>query len=127
MHRQNAKTPLMRQTNRKNFRINLNLVAVESGAPVNVLCAQNHGLLVDSMLEDGHMNGLVQLQKHGRVELDLLVVADKLKHERFIEDGVARRRHYLSAKPVLQETHCDGDLLVGSHVDEIDEGVSADD
>ena len=127
VHRQHAKTPLMRQTYGKHFRINLDLVTVESWAPVDVLGAEDDGFLVDPMLEDGHMNRLVQLQKHRWVELDLLVVADKLKHEGFIEDGVARRRHYLSAVPVLQETHCDGDLLVGADVDEVDEGVSADD
>lgn len=115
----------MGQTDWQNFCIDLDLVAVEGWAPINILSPQHNWLLIRSVLQDGHVHRLVELEEHRRIKLDLFVVSDELKHKGFIEDGIARRRHNLSAEPTLEEADSDGDLLIGPHIDKIDEGVTA--
>lgn len=113
----------MSQTNGQNLSIHLDLVAVEGRAPINVLCPQHNWLLIRAMFQNGHMHRLVELEEHCWVEFDLFVVSDKLKHERFIEDGVAGCRHDLGAEPTLEEADGDGNLFVGPHIYKVDEGM----
>ena len=76
------------------------------------------------MLQDGDVEGLVQLEEHGRIELNLLIVANELKKEGFVEDWIARAGHHLGREPVLEEAHCHLELLVRPHIHEVDKGVS---
>ena len=78
------------------------------------------------MLEDSHVNWLVQLKEHRWVELDLLIIPDKLKQECFVEDWVTRRCDDLCAETILQERNCHRELLVRPDVHKIDKCVSAD-
>ena len=59
MKGEHTETSLMGQAHRLDLRIQLYLVAEESGAPVEVLGAQYNWLLVRSVLQDSHMNWLV--------------------------------------------------------------------
>lgn len=76
------------------------------------------------MLQDGDVDGLVQFEKHGWIELNLLVITDELKEEGFVEDGVARAGYHLGREPVLEEAHGHLELLVRPHIHEVDKGVS---
>ena len=64
VHGEHAKGALVGQTDRQNLSIHLNLVAVKGRSPVDVLCAEDHRLLISSVLQDGHVQWLVELQKH---------------------------------------------------------------
>ena len=79
------------------------------------------------MLENRNVDGLVQLQQHSWVKLYLFVVSDEFKHEGLVEDGVTGGLNDLGAEPVLQEAACNGDLLVGAHIHEVDECVALED
>ena len=96
----------MGQTDRQHLCINLDLIAVEGWAPIDILCAENHWLLIHAVLEDCHVNRLIQLKKHCWVELDFLIIAYKLKQECLVENWVARRRDDLCAVTILQERNC---------------------
>ena len=115
----------MGQADWKNLSVHLDLVAEERGSPVDVLCSQYNWLLEDSVLKDGHVNWLVQLEEHCRVKFDLFVVSDELKHESLIPDWVAGSLHDLGAEAIFEETNRHRHLLVRSDIDEVNEGVSA--
>ena len=115
----------MRQTDRLDLRIDLNLVAVKRWPPVDIFDAQHYWLLICAVLQDCHMNWLIQLQKHSRIEFDLFVVTDELKEEGLIENWVACALDHLRAEAILEEADGDGHLLVRAHIYEVYEGVSA--
>ena len=50
----------MRHAYRQNLSIDLNLVAVEGGSPVDVFGAEHNWFFIGSMLQYCHMDGLVQ-------------------------------------------------------------------
>lgn len=127
MHGQDAKAALVSQADRQDFGVDLDLIAVKGWAPIDVLGAQHDRLFIRPVLQNCHVNRLVELQKHRRVELDLLVIPNELKHERLVEDGVARSRHDLRTVTILQEGNCHRELLVWPHIDEVDESVASND
>jgi len=61
VHGKHAKTALMSQADWEHLCINFNLVAEKCWAPIDILGAEDDGLFIRPMLEDGHVDGLVEL------------------------------------------------------------------
>ena len=69
----------MRQTDRLDLCVDLNLVAVKRWPPIDVFDSEHNWLLILAVFQDSHMNWLIQFQEHSGVELDLFVVTDELE------------------------------------------------
>jgi len=105
VHSQDAERASVSQADRLYLNIGLDLVAHQGRAPVQVLRAENHWLLVSPVLQNSYVQWLVQLEQHSWVEFYFFVVSDEFKHECLIKDGVTRNWHDLSGEAVLQEAH----------------------
>jgi len=57
-----AEGALVSQTARQDLGIDFDLVAEQHGAPVDVLSAEDHRLLIFAVLDDCHVNRLVKFE-----------------------------------------------------------------
>ena len=65
----------------KDLRIDFNLIAVQNGSPVDVLCPQYHCLLALSLAEHCYVHLLIELEQHGRVKTHLVVLTNEIEDE----------------------------------------------
>ena len=65
----------------KDLRIDFNLVAVQNGSPVDVLCPQYYCLLSLSLTEHCYVYLLIELEQHSWVKADLVVLTNEIKDE----------------------------------------------
>ena len=89
----------------QHLRVDLHGVGVQQGPPVDVLGAHDYGLLSLLLPEDSHMNKLVQLQEHGWVEAQLLIVPNDVEDEGLVEDVVYLGKEVLGLEALAQESH----------------------
>ena len=54
----------MCETHWENLSIDFDLVTIEHGSPIDILCPKDDRLLIFPMLQDSHMQGLIEFDKH---------------------------------------------------------------